>query len=80
MKRHATHDYDAVLWLVDNIYAGFTEEIYGHVLSYYNTGSDYIAWSNRGGSTEYYTTVGKRYADYTRQYLPALCDIWELSP
>ena len=66
-------------WLVDNIYEGFTEEIYGHVLSYYNSGHDYILSYTEDGNVKYSTTVGKRYADLTRQYLPALRKILELS-
>lgn len=31
------------VWLVSDIYAGFTREIYGHTLSYYNTGGEIIS-------------------------------------
>jgi hypothetical protein len=67
------HNKDEELWLVDDVTIGFNEEIYGHVLSYYNSGKDYI-YRNSNDKAEK-NHAGIKYANYTRDYLHIIHDI-----
>jgi hypothetical protein len=61
-------------WIVEDINAGITEKIYGHLLSYYNTGKDCI-YRDKKTNEALRNNAGITYANFTREYLLVLRDI-----